>query len=70
MKRGRPMVIQVICAWCGKDMGTNRGSYTMEMRDGKLVRPISHGICEPCQVKYFPKQPNRIENTTEPAVCE
>lgn len=34
------MSIQVICAWCQKDMGTKSGNC----RDG-----VSHGMCRQCQ---------------------
>ena len=36
-------VMEIKCAWCGKDMGT---------KDGKGVTGVSHGICEGCQLHF------------------
>ena len=35
----KPTVMQIVCAWCGKDMGT---------KDGKGETGVSHSICEVC----------------------
>lgn len=37
-------VIKIVCAWCGKDMGT---------KDGKGVEGITHGICPECLIKQI-----------------
>ena len=34
--------LTVICAWCGKDLGT---------KDGKGTTGITHGICKECAEK-------------------
>ena len=36
------MSIQVICAWCNRDMGE---------KDGDAPYPISHSICPDCERK-------------------
>ena len=33
------MPIKIICAWCGKDLGT---------KEGETESPVSHSICEEC----------------------
>lgn len=37
-------VLKIVCAWCGKDMGS---------KDGEGVTGISHAICPDCKKKYF-----------------
>lgn len=37
---------RVVCAWCQKEMGKKEG-----LKEGQ----ISHGICENCREKHFPK---------------
>lgn len=34
----------VLCAWCSKLLQLGRG-------------PVSHGICKPCHLEYFPDIP-------------
>jgi len=42
------MVYQIVCAWCGKDMGKK------EYDSSKIVdNLISHSICECCKVKVL-----------------
>lgn len=36
------MALTVVCAWCGKYLGT---------KEGQGVEGISHGICEECKAK-------------------
>ena len=36
------MSIQIICAWCHRDMG---------IKEGEAPCPISHGICPDCERK-------------------
>jgi len=38
--------IVVICAWCGKGLGT---------KPGLGQSGVSHGICPECEQKHFPK---------------
>ena len=38
VNRGKT-ILRVICAWCGKDLGT---------KDGEGTSGISHGICKEC----------------------
>jgi hypothetical protein len=39
-------ILQIKCAWCGKDMGT---------KDGQGQTGTTHGICETCAEKEFKK---------------
>ena len=36
------MTIQIVCAWCGKSMGTKQGDTNL---------PVSHSICPDCAEK-------------------
>ena len=36
------MPIQIVCAWCGKPMGT---------KEGEALCSVSHGICPECAQK-------------------
>lgn len=36
-------ILTIICAWCGKDMGT---------KDGQGTTGTSHGICAECSKKF------------------
>ena len=38
--------LQVVCAWCGKNLGT---------KDGKGQTGVSHGICRKCARKELSK---------------
>ena len=38
--------MKILCAWWGKDMGEE---------DGRGVEGTSHGICEECMNKHFPR---------------
>lgn len=64
------MPIKIVCAWCGKAMGEREGEYQMHVAGGKLVQPVSHGICESCQAAHFPGHPRRIDQTTQPRISE
>ena len=45
---GVKMVYQIVCAWCGKDMGKK------EYASSKIMdNPISHSICECCKSKVL-----------------
>ena len=49
------MPLTVICAWCGKSMGT---------KEGHGVEGVSHGICKECfdkQIEEIEKLPPRQE---------
>ncbi len=39
-------MMQVVCAWCGKDMGE---------KDGQGQEGATHGICEECSKKEMVK---------------
>lgn len=42
----KPAKGKVVCAWCKKEMGEKEG-----LKEGE----VSHGICENCREKHFPK---------------
>ena len=37
-------VLKIVCAWCGKDMGS---------KDGEGQEGITHSICPDCKKEYF-----------------
>lgn len=52
-------VIQVVCAWCGADMGE---------KDGEGQEGISHGICEECLGKFKQENPEPCPFKTRPVI--
>lgn len=40
-------VLKIVCAWCLRDLG--------EKDDPSGEGGVTHGICEDCMRKYFPK---------------
>ena len=49
--------IQVLCAWCKKDLGTKEVTY-----NEKMAGMPSHGICQECYDKTF-KEMGNVTNT-------
>jgi hypothetical protein len=44
------MLIQRVCAWCGRFLGTKESQY---QSTNKTEVPISHGICSECREKVL-----------------
>jgi len=44
--------MNVICAWCGKDLESGNGHYVN----------VSHGLCKACRIIHFPMGQNRAVN--------
>ncbi len=42
-----PTILTVVCAWCGKDMGS---------KPGRGVEGVSHGICAECEENLLKKR--------------
>ena len=56
--------MNVVCAWCGKDMGE---------KNGKGVEGVSHGLCQECLAEleatideiFAEREPGKQEKKTE-----
>jgi len=38
---------QVICAWCGADLGI------VEVTNPRMANTVTHGVCQPCKTNFL-----------------
>mgnify|MGYP001559331399 CR=1 FL=1 len=48
-EKQQKFIVKATCSWCKKDMGERESAVDIP----------THGICEECRAKYFPKTPKR-----------
>ena len=50
---GKGVILDIICAWCGKKLGEKEGEGT------------THGICDDCLLLHFPHHYAKIKGILE-----
>ncbi len=54
MNKEEKTIINIVCAWCGKELGE---------KDGEGVDGVSHSICDDCLLHHFPHTYEKVKGT-------